>query len=231
LHNDLHLGKGKTMLKLHYHPSDASLMPHILLEELGVPFALQLVDRANNAQKSAAYLQLNPNGLIPVLEDGALVVYETPAILLHLADMHPQVRLVPALGTPARAHCYLWMVWLSNTLQANLVQYFYPERYVDAAGVADFRARTEARIAPLLGQLEAQLQSSAGPWLLGKDYSAADCMAFVLCCWTRNFARPASSLPALGAYLARMRQRPAVQRAVATEKLPETFFTATLRGA
>lgn len=44
------------MLKLHYHPSDASLMPHILLEEIGVPFALQLVDRANNAQKSAAYL-------------------------------------------------------------------------------------------------------------------------------------------------------------------------------
>jgi glutathione S-transferase len=213
------------MLKLHYHPSDASLMPHILLEELGVPFMLQLVDRANNAQKSAAYLKLNPNGLIPVLEYGALVVYETPAILLHLADTHPQARLVPDIGTPERAQCYQWMVWLSNTLQATLVQYFYAERYVDAAGVADFRARTEARIAPMLDQLEAQLQSSAGPWLLGADYSAADCMAFVLCCWTRNFARPANSLPALGAYLARMRQRPAVQRAAATEQLPETFFT------
>ena len=213
------------MLKLHYHPSDASLMPHILLEELGVPFTLQLVDRANNAQKSAAYLKLNPNGLIPVLEDGALVVYETPAILLHLADTHPQARLVPDIGTPERAQCYQWMVWLSNTLQATLVQYFYAERYVDAAGVADFRARTEARIAPMLDQLEAQLQSSAGPWLLGADYSAADCMVFVLCCWTRNFARPANSLPALGAYLARMRQRPAVQRAAATEQLPETFFT------
>lgn len=213
------------MLKLHYHPSDASLMPHILLEELGVPFTLQLVDRANNAQKSPAYLKLNPNGLIPVLEDGALVVYETPAILLHLADTHPQARLVPDIGTPERAQCYQWMVWLSNSLQANLVQYFYAERYVDASGVADFRARTEARIAPMLDQLEAQLQSSAGPWLLGADYSAADCMAFVLCCWTRNFARPANSLPALGAYLARMRQRPAVQRAAATEQLPETFFT------
>lgn len=213
------------MLKLHYHPSDASLMPHILLEELGVPFTLQLVDRARNAQKSAAYLKLNPNGLIPVLEDGALVVYETPAILLHLADTHPQAHLVPDIGTPERAQCYQWMVWLSNTLQATLVQYFYAERYVDAAGVADFRARTEARIAPMLDQLEAQLQSSAGPWLLGADYSAADCMAFVLCCWTRNFARPANSLPALGAYLARMRQRPAVQRAAATEQLPETFFT------
>lgn len=212
------------MLKLHYHPSDASLMPHILLEELGVPFALQRVDRANNAQKSPAYLKLNPNGLIPVLEDGALVVYETPAILLHLADTHPQAHLVPDLGTLERAQCYQWMVWLSNTLQATLVQYFYAERYVDAAGVADFRARTEARIAPMLDQLEAQLQSSAGLWLLGTAYSAVDCMAFVLCCWTRNFARPANSLPALGAYLARMRQRPAVQRAAATEQLPEAFF-------
>jgi glutathione S-transferase len=216
------------MLKLHYHPSDASLMPHILLEELGVPFALQLVDRANNAQKSAAYLKLNPNGLIPVLEDGALVVYETPAILLHLADTHPQAHLVPDLGTPQRAQCYQWMVWLSNTLQATLVQYFYAERYVDAAGVADFRARTEARIAPMLAQLESQLQSSNGPWLLGTDFSAADCMAFVLCCWTRNFARPANSLPTLGAYLARMRQRPAVQRAAATEQLPDAFFPRAL---
>jgi glutathione S-transferase len=213
------------MLQLHYHPSDASLMPHIFLEELGLPFALKLVDRAHNAQKSPEYLRLNPNGLIPVLVDGELVLYETPAILLHLADTHPQAGLVPAQGTPARAHCYKWMVWLSNTLQATLVQYFYAERYVPDAGVADFRARTEARLAPLLDQLEAQLQSSGGPWLLGTHYSAADCMAFVLCCWTRNLQRPANILPAMGAYLARMRQRPAVQRAVATEQLSETFFT------
>jgi glutathione S-transferase len=159
-----------------------------------------------------------------VLVDGGQVVYETPAILLHLADTHPQAGLMPALGTAERAHGYKWLVWLSNTLQTTLVQYFYAERYVPAEGVADFRARTEARIAPLLDQLESQLQSSGGPWLLGANYSAADCMAFVLCCWTRNLQRPAHSLPALGAYLARMRQRPAVQRAVATEQLPEAFF-------
>lgn len=213
------------MLQLHYHPSDASLMPHIFLEELGVPFELKLVDRALNAQKSPEYLKLNPNGLIPVLVDGELVVYETPAILLHLADTHPQAGLVPALGTPERAHGYKWLVWLSNSLQATLVQYFYAERYVPDAGLADFQTRTEARIAPLLDQLEAQLQNGGGPWLLGAHYSAADCMAFVLCCWTRNLQRPAGSRPAIGAYLARMRQRLAVQRAVATEQLPESFFT------
>jgi glutathione S-transferase len=213
------------MLQLHYHPSDASLMPHIFLEELGVPFELKWVDRARNAQQSPAYLRLNPNGKIPVLIDGDLVLYETPAILLHLADTHPASGLMPALGTPARAHAYKWLVWLSNTLHTTMTQYFYAERYVPAEAVADFQARTEARLAPLLDQLETQLQSSGGPWLLGAHYSAADCMAFVICCWTRNLQRPASSLPALAAYLARMRQRPAVQRAVATEQLPETFFT------
>ena len=213
------------MLQLHYHPSDASLMPHIFLEELGVPFELKLVDRANNAQKSPQYLALNPNGLIPVLVDGDLVLYETPAILLHLADTHPQAALLPPIGTAERAHAYKWMVWMSNSLQAQLVLYFYAERYVDAASMPDFRARVEARIATLLDQLEAQLTSAGGPWLLGANYSAADCMAFVLCCWTRNLQRPANSLLALGAYLTRMRQRAAVQRAVATENLPETFFT------
>lgn len=213
------------MLRLHYHPSDASLMPHIFLEELGVPFELCLVDRAVNAQKSAQYLRLNPNGLIPVLEDSDLVVYETPAILMHLADTHPDARLMPPVGSAARAHCYKWMVWLSNTLQAQLVLYFYAERYVDASAVADFRLRTEARIGGLLDQLETQLVQSGGPWLLGSEYSAADCMAFVLCCWTRNLQQPASSRAALRAYLLRTRQRPAVQRAVATENLPETFFT------
>jgi glutathione S-transferase len=212
------------MMQLHYHPSDASLMPHIFLEELGVPFELKLVDRANNAQKSPEYLKLNPNGLIPVLVDGDVVIYETPAILLHLADTHPQSALMPQLGTPARAHAYKWLVWLSNTLQATLVQYFYAERYVPPEGLADFRARTEVRLSAQLDQLEAQLQSSGGPWLLGADYTAADCMVFVLSCWTRNLQRPANSLPALGAYIDSMRQRPAVQRACATEALPESFF-------
>jgi len=216
------------MLTLHYHPSDASLMPHILLEELGVPFELALVDRSRNAQKSPEYLKLNPNGLIPVLVDGELVLYETAAILMHLADTHPGARLLPPLGSAERAHAYKWLCWLTNTLHANLTVYFYPERYLasgHAGAAAEVREAAERRITAMLDQLDTQLQGSGGPWLLGQAYTAADCMAFVLCCWTRNFKRPANSFPAIAAYLQRMRERPAVQRAVATEQLPETFFT------
>src|SRR5207247_1855079 len=70
----------KTMIQLYYHPGNASMAPHMLLEELGVPFELLLVDRAKAAHKSAEYLKLNPNGQIPVLVDSDLVLYETAAI-------------------------------------------------------------------------------------------------------------------------------------------------------
>ena len=53
------------MITLHYHPGDASQAPHIVLQELGVPYELALVDKEGGAHKSAAYLKLNPNGLIP----------------------------------------------------------------------------------------------------------------------------------------------------------------------
>ena len=84
------------MIELHYFPSNASFAPHILLEEMGIPFTLRQLDRANNEHKSPAYLKLNPNGLIPTLVDGDLVLYETAAILMHLADCHPASAPRPA---------------------------------------------------------------------------------------------------------------------------------------
>ena len=208
------------MLQLHYFPGNASLVSHIALEEIGSPFALRLVDRAHGEHKSAAYLALNPNGLIPVLVDGDLVLYETSAVLMHLADTHPEAGLLPTLATPERAHAYKWLAWLGGTVHAALIIYFYPERWSDgAAGAAVVKAHAEAKVGAMLEQIDVQLARHAGLWLLGDDYSAADIYAFVLCRWTRGFARPARSLPHIGPWLDRMLARPAVQRAFATEKL------------
>ena len=209
------------MATLHYFPGNASLAPHIVLEELGAPYELALVDRAAGAHKSPAYLKLNPNGLIPVWVDGDLVLYETAAICLHLADTYPAAGLAPPLATPERAHFMKWLMWLTNTLQATLIVYFYPERWADdESAIAQVKAHAEARVAPLLDQLEAQLAAHGKPWLLGDAYGALDPYAFMLCRWTRGFARPARSLPALGAYLGRMLERPAVRRVMENEGLP-----------
>ena len=220
------------MLHLHYYPSTAGMVPHILLEELGVPYQRVLVDRAVNAHKASDYLRLNPNGLIPVLtQDDAggakLVLYETAAIVLHLCDTHPDAALAPPMGTMDRAHFYKWLMWLTNTLQATLIVYFYPERWVtagNAAGAAEVKAAAETKIAGLLDQLDAELAKHGQDWFMGAHYTALDAYLFTLCRWTRNFASaPARGRAHLGPYLQRMLARPAVQRVMVAEQLQPPF--------
>lgn len=215
------------MIQLHYYPSTAAMIPHILLEELGVPYERVLVDRAAGAHKSPAYLKLNPNGLLPAMTDGDLVLYETAAITLHLCDTHPQAALAPALGTAQRAHFYKWLMWLTNTLQSALIIYFYGERWMDegnAAGTAELKANARKKIGAMLDQLDAHLAGHGGPWFMGADYTALDAYVFTLCRWTRNFSTgPARDRPHLGPYLQRVLARPAVQRVFANEKLAPPF--------
>jgi glutathione S-transferase len=170
--------------------------------------------------------------LIPVLtQDDAggakLVLYETAAIVLHLCDTHPDAGLAPPLGSVDRAHFYKWLMWLTNTLQATLIVYFYPERWVaqgNAAGAAEVKAAVEAKIAGLLDQLDAELACHGQEWFMGAHYTALDAYVFTLCRWTRNFASlPARGRPYLGPYLQRMLARPSVQRVMVAEQLQPPF--------
>lgn len=213
-------------MQLYHSPGTAAMAPHILLCELGLPFTLAPVDTAAGAHKRPDYLEFNPNGLVPVLVDGELVLYESAAICLHLVDTHPAAGLAPPPGTPERAQFYKWLVWLTNTLQATLIAYFYPERWVaegNAEGVAQVKARAAERVGALLDQLEAELARHGQPWLLGERYGAVDAYALMLCRWTRNFARPARSLPTLGPYLQRVLARPAVRQAFEREGLAQPW--------
>jgi glutathione S-transferase len=232
------------MFKLHHSHGTASMIPHIVLQEMGVPFELVLVDRENQAHRGPDYLAINPNGLIPTLVHNRagssdLVLYETAAICLYLSDIHPEGKLAPPLGVPARAHFYKWLMWLTNTLQAALILYFYPERYVAAgntSGALEVKAQSQARIGGYLEQLDDELaritlRSKASDdvaglddWFMGAQYTVLDAYVFTLCRWTRNFSsHPARSYPHLGAYLQRMLARAAVQRVLAAEGIVSPF--------
>ena len=215
-------------LHLHYYPATAAMIPHLLLEEIGAPYERVFVDRAKDEHKGPAYLRLNPNGTLPVLTDGDFVLYETAAIVLHLCDRHPEAGLAPPPGTPARSHFHQWLVWLTNTLQATLMVYFYPERWVregNTAGAAEVKAKAQERVGPLLDQLDALVERNGGPWVLGASYGALDPYVFTLCRWTRNFgAGKARERAHLGPYLRRVSERPAVQRVFATEGTLAPFF-------
>ena len=71
----------------------------------------------------------------------------------------------------------------------------------------------------LIDQIDAQLASHGGPWLLGERFSALDPYALMLCRWTRSASRPARTLPHVGPFLQRVLARPATQRVLVTEGL------------
>ena len=206
------------MYALYYYPGNASLLPHMMLREIGAPFELRLVDRGANAHKSPDYLRLNPNGLIPVLIDGDLVLYETAAVALHLCDRHPDARLAPPLGTDERAQFYKWMMHFTNTLQPTFLTYFYPDRYVaEPSTVPLVKARAEERLDGMFDLVAAELGDR--PWVLGERFSAADLFLALLIRWGRGMKRPPRTIATLGRLAERVLARPAVQAAIEAEGL------------
>jgi len=220
---------GIIMIQLHYSPSSAAMVPHIILEEIEVQYERILVDTKNQAHRQASYLQLNPNGLVPVLVDGDLILYETAAISLYLCDAYQSGCLAPPVGTDSRAHFYKWLMWLTNTLQAALIIYFYPQRWMnpdDEAGIAALKRHAEDHVDGMLKLLDDEILRVGGPWFMGTHYTALDAYIFTLCRWTRNFeyALSASKRVHLGVYLHRMLQRPAVQRVLKNEGLNPPYI-------
>ncbi len=207
---------------LYYYPGNASLLPHMMLREAGAPVELRLVDRANHEQKSAEYLRLNPNGRIPVLIDGDLVLFETAAIALYLADKHVSARLAPPVGTAARAQFYKWMVHLTNTPQHEYRAWFYPHQHTaDPAAIPAVKQAAGQRLERMFDRIATQLDGR--DWLLDWGFSAADLFLLMLLRWGREMPRPPRDVPVLGAHAARVLARPAVQATFAAEGIEAPF--------
>jgi glutathione S-transferase len=206
------------MYQLHYFPSNANAAPHMVLEEIGQQYELVLVDRAKNAQKSNEYLKINPNGRIPALVDGGLVLFEAAAIVLHLVDQHPEASLAPRVGTPERAKFYQWMTFLTNSLQEELMIWQYPDRLTgtDVAATEIVKGGAEKRADAYLDVIEQHLKGN-GPLFLGETLSAADFYLVMLARWARPMSNPPRSRPNIAKLLDMVTALPAVRRAYASE--------------
>jgi glutathione S-transferase len=197
-----------TQLTLYWRQGTAAMAPHAALAEIGVDYRLVELDR-ETAQSDPAYRALNPLGVVPTLVDGDVVVTESAAILLYLADRFPEARLAPA----ARADLYRWLVFMTNTMQTCLLRFFYPERY--GAGEVERVAAAEA--AQLFDLVDASLDGR--DWLVGEHRSAADLFLFMLTRWGRRLDDPAWDRQALRAHFLRTLALPGVARMVAEQGL------------
>jgi len=205
---------------LYYSPGAASFAVHWLLIELGVPFEARRVDLDAQEHKRPEYLKLNPNGLVPTLLIDGKPEYESAALIALLAERHPEAKLSPAVGTAERTSYLRWMFHLSNTLQPAFRIWFYPEEGAGAANIEAAKGEARSRIEAAWDRIESHL-SFAGPMMCGERLSAVDFYATMLIRWSRNMPRPATSWPAIAAYVAKMKSRPTFRELNAREGLTE----------
>jgi glutathione S-transferase len=198
------------------------MAPHLLLRELGVPHELALTSTDAGDQRRPEYLRLNPHARVPTLVHGDTVIYEATAIGLYLCERHPEAGFAPPIDSPLRGDFLKWMIYLTNSVQAELMLYFYTERYVPAEQAAGLKATVVDRVAGMFARIDAHLAHR--PYLLGEQISAADLYLFMVARWTRNTPKKARDLPHLGALLARVMARPRVQEAYAIEGIAEPFY-------
>lgn len=216
------------VFRLHYAPDNASLVVRLALEDLGAPYQTVLVDRATGGQRAPAYLALNPNGLIPVLETPEGVLFETGAILLWLSERHG--RLAPAPGDAARGDFLKWLFFLSNTVHPCLRVTFYPDQYLgdDPGAQGLLRDRMHARFSTYLDMLEAR----ARPWFEADRATVLDYYLACLMRWRALYPAGARgdydprAWPRLHAMLERLEGGAPVRAAIRCEGLGPAPFTA-----
>ncbi len=117
------------MFKLFYLPDTASFAPHLVIKRLNAACELVQLNKQDGSLQSEEYLKLNPNHRVPTLVDGDMVLFESAAICLHLADSDPDSGLMPPLGSAKRAQAYKWLIFMTNSIQADMMLYFYKERF------------------------------------------------------------------------------------------------------
>ena len=208
------------MYTLYFSPGTASMTPHLALLEIGAPYELKRVDIDAGDNRKADYLKLNPTGRVPTLLIDGEPFYETAALLMHLADRHPEARLAPPPGTPDRARWYQWIVHAANMIQPALRLWYYPSDIAAPDLEARVKDAVQKQLTGYWSTLDAHLDQ-VGPYLLGETYSAADGMLTMLMRWSRNLPKPAIEWPHLHALAQRVTARPARKTMYQREGLTE----------
>ena len=211
--------RGSRDPRLSYSPGACSLAVHILLEEIGRPYRLNLVSIAEGKTSAPAFLDLNPKGRVPVLEIDGVVLTEAPAILFHLATIHPEAALLPP-DPVDRFRCLEWFNWLSSAVHAvGYGQMWRPERFTDDDGqFEDIVAKGEANLADAHRLIETRLTGRV--WSVGDAYSCVDPFLLVFHLWGRSVGFSLQTdFPAWSAHAERVLARDAVRRAMEQEGL------------
>jgi len=186
---------------LFYHaPNTRSAGVRVLLEELEAPHELKILNMKAGEQRQPPYLGINPMGKVPAILHRGVLITEQVAIYLYLADLFHEAGLAPALGDPDRGPYLRWLVYYGSCFEPAVVD------------LAMKREPAPLAMCPY-GDYDTMLKTlvdrlSAGPYVLGDRFSAADLLWAGALTWTTGF-KLVPELPAITDYIARVTRRPA----------------------
>jgi len=188
---------------LYHSPNTRSSGALTLLEELGVPYELHVLNMKAGEQRRPQYLAVNPMGKVPALKHGDALITEQVAVFLYLADLFPEAKLAPPIGDPLRGPYLRWMIFYAACFEPAVID------------CATHRDPAPLPMSPY-GDFETMLrtltdQLAKGPYLLGERFSAADVLWGGALTWTTMFKLvPERSV--ITSYVQRAGERPSVAR-------------------
>ncbi|MBF6569358.1 MAG: glutathione S-transferase family protein [Candidatus Binataceae bacterium] len=180
------------------------------LEEMGLPYE-QVPIRPREDTRKSDFLKINPNGHVPVIDDNGLVLYESMAINLYLAEKYGRAPLWPA-SIEDRARAYQWGFWGMTEVEPPLVtalrhMVLFPPEMRDA----NLAKQSVESLKPPFTVLDEYLKGRS--YLLGKDFTVADLSLAGILSFTKMADVGAAAYGNIEAWLGRCLSRPANQRA------------------
>lgn len=200
-------------MKLYYYPGAASLAVHIALREVDADFYLERVNLPKKQLENGSdYLKISQQGSVPVLEfwDGSRHT-ETAALLQWIAECDASLRLIGGVGSERRMDVLRWLTFVATELHKSFSPWLWREDIAQSSQDL-MRDTLKKRFA----EVEAVLM---GRKFLAHTFSVADAYAFTVLSWALVLEIPLDDYPAIRAYLRRVSQRPAVEKALFDEGL------------
>lgn len=190
-------------ITLYYSPQSRATGARVLLEELGAPYDLQILNMKAGEQRQEAYLAINPLGKVPAIRHRGALVTEQVAITIYLADLFPQAGLTPALDDVRRGPYLRWIAYYGSSFEPAVIDHYMKREPAPntQSPYADYDS--------MLRALEAQL--AKGPYLFGDTITAADILWGIALRWTTMFGLVPKT-DVFSRYVERITSRPAFQR-------------------
>ena len=199
----------KAAITLFHSPQSRSSGALTLLEELGAPYDLCVLNMKAGENRKPPYLAINPMGKVPAIKHEHALVTEQVAIFIYLADLFPEAGLAPAIGDPLRGPYLRWMAFYAACYEPALVDKAMNREQgpLPMSPYGDF----DTMLSTVIGQL------SKGPYILGERFSAADVLWGGGLGWGRMFGIVPQDEPTVAAYVERVTTRPAFVKVAAQD--------------